>query len=386
MIQPLFASLILKIVQSRVKMKDSISALFIGIVAIPTFSYIFFLSILIISIAMLLRYVQFSRKSFFAILVFTMAHCLTFLPTYQTLFQNKIYHRQEFKIVNEIDFISKLEMYLRIVLFGDYHFNTNFFLFIPLVIVGFFVSRKLEIDKSLLRYQKTALLLTIIFFVIFIVSTQWYNVLIKITPFNQDLRYINSTFPLLFVLNSYLSSVIISRRISKTSLKKLILIPPIILSISSFYLFPWYDRHPIKRFLSITNSSTINGYFNYEIFLNKYMSTTSNDKLMSYGIDPMVALYNGQFIADGYATLYELNYKKKFRLVIQSNLESNISSKDYFDNWGSRLYLFGQADSLDFCAARALNVKYIVSNQLIDINSLRLIQNKGELYQYDIIC
>jgi hypothetical protein len=63
-------------------------------------------------------------------------------------------------------------------------------------------------------------------------------------------------------------------------------------------------------------------------------------RVVSLGIFPSVASYNGFFCLDSYQTLYSLEYKHSFRDIIASELDKNIELKNYFDNWGSRCYLF----------------------------------------------
>tara|TARA_S200000501_G_scaffold69881_1_gene61893 strand:- start:12102 stop:13868 length:1767 start_codon:yes stop_codon:yes gene_type:complete len=58
------------------------------------------------------------------------------------------------------------------------------------------------------------------------------------------------------------------------------------------------------------------------------------------GLHPAVALYNGFYTVDGYATLYSANYKDKFRDAIENELIKMPSQKLKFDNWGNRCYFF----------------------------------------------
>ena len=98
----------------------------------------------------------------------------------------------------------------------------------------------------------------------------------------------------------------------------------------------------------------------------------------SLGIAPAAAIINGFYTIDTYTTSYDLEYKLKFRKIIASELEQNDTIKGYFDNWGSRCYLF--ADELgtdyiirddshitvvdldyDFEVMKKMNCKYIIS-------------------------
>ncbi len=63
-------------------------------------------------------------------------------------------------------------------------------------------------------------------------------------------------------------------------------------------------------------------------------------KVVSIGMHPAIAEFNGFYTADGYVNAYPLQYKKAFRPVIEPELEKSPSLKKYFDTWGSRCYVF----------------------------------------------
>ncbi|MFC7391963.1 DUF6044 family protein [Scopulibacillus cellulosilyticus] len=63
-------------------------------------------------------------------------------------------------------------------------------------------------------------------------------------------------------------------------------------------------------------------------------------RVVSLGIHPSIAQYNGFYTLDGYVVSYPLAYKKNFREIIAPELEKNNSIRRYFDNWGSRAYIF----------------------------------------------
>ena len=60
----------------------------------------------------------------------------------------------------------------------------------------------------------------------------------------------------------------------------------------------------------------------------------------SLGIEPAVAVYNGFYSIDGYSNNYDLDYKHRFRKVIEKELEKNEYNREYFDDWGNRCYLY----------------------------------------------
>jgi hypothetical protein len=70
-------------------------------------------------------------------------------------------------------------------------------------------------------------------------------------------------------------------------------------------------------------------------------------RVASLGIHPSVSLYNGFHTLDGYWSNYSLSYKHAFREVIAGELEKNVDIKRYFDDWGSRVYLFNSTTGTD---------------------------------------
>lgn len=64
----------------------------------------------------------------------------------------------------------------------------------------------------------------------------------------------------------------------------------------------------------------------------------SDFSVVSLGIYPSAALYNGFTCADGYSNNYHLSYKHAFREVIAAELAKNEEVRRYFDEWGNRLY------------------------------------------------
>ena len=65
----------------------------------------------------------------------------------------------------------------------------------------------------------------------------------------------------------------------------------------------------------------------------------SSYSVVSLGIYPSVALYNGFTCADGYSNNYDVEYKHKFREIMSPELEKSTQVRHYFDRWGNRCYL-----------------------------------------------
>ncbi|HTV21078.1 MAG TPA: DUF6044 family protein [Polyangiaceae bacterium] len=76
----------------------------------------------------------------------------------------------------------------------------------------------------------------------------------------------------------------------------------------------------------------------------------SDYRVVSVGMHPAVAQYNGFYTLDGYLANYPLSYKHEFRRVIAPELARNDAARAYFDGWGSRAYVFS-ADLFRGCRA-----------------------------------
>ncbi|MFC4618498.1 DUF6044 family protein [Camelliibacillus cellulosilyticus] len=63
-------------------------------------------------------------------------------------------------------------------------------------------------------------------------------------------------------------------------------------------------------------------------------------RVVSIGLHPAIAQYNGFYTLDGYVVSYSLRYKHQFRRIIAPELIKSPRTASYFDKWGSRCYLF----------------------------------------------
>ena len=66
----------------------------------------------------------------------------------------------------------------------------------------------------------------------------------------------------------------------------------------------------------------------------------ANYKVVSIGLFPCIAQYNGFYTLDSYQANYPLEYKHEFRRIIEKELDKNDKLRIYFDNWGCRCYIF----------------------------------------------
>ncbi|MBQ8597596.1 MAG: hypothetical protein IJ409_07410 [Lachnospiraceae bacterium] len=77
---------------------------------------------------------------------------------------------------------------------------------------------------------------------------------------------------------------------------------------------------------------------------------------MAYGFYPATLEYNDIRTLDGYLGFYSQSYKEAFRKVIAPALERVPESKEYYDTWGARAYLYSGTDLSIVSGSRTYNV------------------------------
>lgn len=62
-------------------------------------------------------------------------------------------------------------------------------------------------------------------------------------------------------------------------------------------------------------------------------------RVVSLGMPPAAALYNGFYCLDGYSNNYSLSYKHDFAKIIEGELKKSSDLNAYFTDWGNRCYV-----------------------------------------------
>lgn len=125
----------------------------------------------------------------------------------------------------------------------------------------------------------------------------------------------------------------------------------------------------------------------YHLAWFKRSGLNSSTPVMSLGMDPMIAPLNGIPSIDGHFPLYPLEYKHRFRRVVRNSLGPS-GTTDLFDSWGNKVYAFyppNRPDLLDFCAARSVGARFVLSPEPVTSSQLQLVK-PGELNIYRIVC
>lgn len=243
---------------------------------------------------------------------------------------------------------------------------------IPAIIFSFF-SKDDNIKKILL-----GLILSILF--IIIIQNNFIGKFVNETYFKKiSWGYLGKSFNLLYCF-------LIIYLLKSKNLYSKILFFLVITSILFFQInssiVPIYKDKIIKE-ENYQNLYTFKGFYSHYDY-KKIKSEVKEHRVLSVGVDPMVAVKNNIFVLDGYHSLYPLSYKRKFREIIENELDKNPTFKNYYDNWGSRVYtsLYEPADkenySLNLLAAEKLGAKYIISKFPLQMSSLKLILSECE--------
>lgn len=108
-------------------------------------------------------------------------------------------------------------------------------------------------------------------------------------------------------------------------------------------------------------------------------------RVVSLGIQPLVAVYNGFYTLDGYSTNYPLAYKYRFRPVIARNLARYPGNRKMYDEWGSKCYLYaGNIGYIRYFPGAVLETVEIDTNYLKWLGG-RYVLSGYEIANTDII-
>lgn len=149
-----------------------------------------------------------------------------------------------------------------------------------------------------------------------------------------------------------------------------VLLPTLLLIKDSSYFYMNVNQ--------INNGSGITGYISWESYyaeeLMQDLEEAIGKDMTSYrvahlGMNPTPALMHGFYTVDGYSNNYSLEYKHKFRKVLEKELEKNQAAKEYFDAWGSRCYLFNGVTGTYYNLKKRSGVTY--ENPEFDMKALK---------------
>lgn len=135
---------------------------------------------------------------------------------------------------------------------------------------------------------------------------------------------------------------------------------PTILEISKYSYF-------YMNLNQINNGSAVTGNISWESYyakdLMEQLDETIGREKDSYriahlGISPTPSIMYGFYTVDGYSNNYPLEYKHRFRRVMEKELVKKEEARVYFDTWGCRCYLFNGLTGSYYMLGKASEIKY----------------------------
>jgi hypothetical protein len=126
-------------------------------------------------------------------------------------------------------------------------------------------------------------------------------------------------------------------------------------------------KNNVKLLLGKTiNEPTYSQFMSESLFaeVGSFINKPKSDyRVVCIGFHPSIAQFNGFYTLDSYQVIYDLDYKIRFRHIIDRELHKNEKLMEYFDGWGSRCYIF----------ANELGQKYLYGKESrTSINNLEL--------------
>ncbi len=103
---------------------------------------------------------------------------------------------------------------------------------------------------------------------------------------------------------------------------------------------------------------------------------------IAFGMHPSIIQYNGIHTIDGYISFYPLEYKVKFRKIIEPELLMDEEHREYYDNGGERAYIYSLETSYNTWKDEYKNQE---ANMYIDTNELKSLGGKYVFSRVKII-
>ncbi len=140
-----------------------------------------------------------------------------------------------------------------------------------------------------------------------------------------------------------------------------ILLPVVIKIAANSFFYQNVNQYNNRTRPEITGYVTWEGYYSEDVMKQideKIGKDKTTYRVAHLGMNPGVSLMHGFYTVDGYSNNYSLEYKHKFRKVIAKELEKVPATASYFDDWGSRCYLFNSQSGTAYMLSKRDQVKY----------------------------
>ncbi len=251
-----------------------------------------------------------------------------------TLFNSEyVTHRTEMRTMGG-SFLHSMKEMIQIGLFGQVHAHSlHTLLIVPFIIVLAMMWRKQSLTPIVY------MMLTYIFVTSVLYGLLTWEALSNVkqklmTVFPVQLQRFHFFQPMLWYILFTISSVFLIQQFRQG--KKIfisIVCVQLLYLMNNHEMVVSYDHPSFQEFFA---ESTFRK-------MKEDIPEMKNHRCMSIAMHPSIAQWNGLQTLDGYFADYPLQYKHAFRNLIAPELERDENIRAYYDNWGSRCYVFTAA-------------------------------------------
>ncbi|MBP2256742.1 DUF6044 family protein [Virgibacillus alimentarius] len=299
-------------------------------------SFIFFLGLIgLLWLIDWFRSRKFNPAFFFSIAGMTFIYLIKNYMLIVSMFLNSTFtsHREALNLGHK-NLPETWDLFLKNFIEGHTHaWDMHATIIFPITIIALVIAVYRKMDYKLLL----GLLIANTLFSLFYAFWYW-----------EEMRFLKDSFSIFNTFNFsriqfmrpvmwYLSFALALTVLWKWKFGKVIV--AILIVCQCAILFPLTEE--IKY--SIIDTPTYKEFYSTNLFqkIEDYIGKDQADyRVVSVAMHPTIAQYNGFYTLDTYNNTFPLAYKHEFRKVIAPELEKNPKLKNYFDTWGSRLYMY----------------------------------------------
>ncbi len=314
------------------------------------FLLIVFSALLVVDIVKKNR--AFAVRLFLALAVTSLAYSAANYQLFSKFFMDKSFTSVRLEFSAGALWETCISRFFNGLLDGHYRHAASLhkYLILPLVLLTFFIKlydkvrslsffKKEHVNVKLSKVYWLLLLYIILSSVFY--GFEWYKefksffgAITRVLPVNwYRVVFLNAVFwYILFFLS--LSFLIKRLKVFKSAAVIVVAVQIVIAFAHHESLYQHIDNHPIANF---------EGFYAEKQFekIKRFIGKDPWEyRTASLGIYPAVAQYNGMYTIDGYSVNYPLEYKHKFRKIIDKELKKDKKHKSYFTQRGVRCYLF----------------------------------------------
>jgi hypothetical protein len=298
-----------------------------------------------------------------------------------------VWHRVEFAATEGVRETLREAIWLGLTSFSEAPANP--FPFVWLAAFGYLVRLRAPSDHSVLTHGSAnsrrcliarwwvlpsciaAVVAIALWYFIYLVLWRKFPAIFSRVPVNMVRVYF--LYPLLFSLIFYGALVVIwqGNRLAKVMSIALICLQ----ALSNVYQADWIQGWTRPSFSQYVSARPFD---KAEQLIGKPRAST---RIVCLAFYPSIAHFNGFRTADGYWYLYPLEYKHRFRQVIEKELAKSDHLQAYFDKWGSRVYVMSAELGGQFYLTKHNPIKRVANLEL----NMRALEGLGVEYVFSTV-